>query len=435
MASQPSYYDILGIQKTATTDEVKKAYKKLAIMWHPDKHLNDKEQAEKKFKEISEAYQVLSDPKTRETYDRYGKDGLSSSGFNHNVNMEDIMNHFREAFGGFGGGFGFEDDGGDGISDVNISHEFTLEELYSGTSFTSTIERSCMCKTCSGTGNSDGKTHVCNKCHGTGQHIEIKRLGPNFVSQTRIPCPKCFGKGNDNIIVAKCRKCTGTGALRESIDVEFKVKPGMSNGDVVEVENMGHEIPEKDPSSHITRTSVILHVKEKPHPVYSRMCVIHEKKNVPDPADLLMEYTISLADSLCDLQKKIPHISGKPIPVRYDGTIKDGDMLVVPDCGMPVVDEKDQFGDLYLRIKVDMPKLDAKTKAGLYTLLTGVSYKIKEYNNEKIIDIQSINEYQETIDNKARRHASKRPRTNFGRGPQMHPGQAFSGNAAGCRQM
>lgn len=259
------YYEVLGVQRNATTDEIKRAFRKLAMKYHPDR--NKEKDAEAKFKEVNEAYQVLSDDKKRQIYDQYGFDGLNQQGFNaSDINIQDIINQFRNFFSGgnagpfgsfmdeedFGGfsGFGF---GGQRRktktqkqelfeSDITLQVNLTFLESVIGGYQSFDINVKKICDECKGTGAGDhGKDiKTCDQCNGTGQVVSQKSVG-GFGYFTQIhTCPKC--KGTGKIINSKCPKCHGKGYEEVKQHVEFDIPPGVDTGMMMKLKGQGNTL-------------------------------------------------------------------------------------------------------------------------------------------------------------------------------------------------
>ena len=391
---EPNYYAILELEKTATEADIKKSYRKLAVKWHPDKN-QDKELAESKFKEIAEAYGILSDPQKREIYDKYGLDGLKGQGME--INPEDIL---RQMFGngfdgfgnGFGNGFGSHEQEEDSVPDIVLEDEFTLEELYIGKKVTKTVERYNMCNKCAGTGCDDKIDHTCKQCNGNGVSVKITRRG-NHIMQSQEQCTGCDGSGVENG-AKKCKTCKGSKVTKKSFEVKFDVPAGSYQKHAIVIKNEGHHIPAESRRTGNCRSNVVLVIKEIPNDMFKRMFIIKDKKPNPDPADLLMEMTVSLAESLCGFRKKFVHVNGKNIYVDNENISKDGDILVVPNAGMPILDNPANRGDLFVHIKVQIDELDKNTKGRLWQLLTKTPYQIKE-NRDDAINMVPINNHKQ----------------------------------------
>ena len=248
------YYEVLGVDKKATADEIKKAYRKLAIKYHPDKNPGDKT-AEEKFKEAAEAYSVLSDPDKRAKYDQFGhsmgQGGFGGDGgfggfggFGGGMSMEDIFAQFGNIFGGgFGGMGGFESAGGRQRrqrrgTDVRIKVKLTLEDIAKGVSKTLKIPVLQPDPVCHGTGAKDGNAFAtCPTCHGSGQVIHSQQT-PLGVMQTAAACPQCGGEGK--IITEKCPNCQGEGVKRSEETVSFNIPAGVADGMVLTLKGKGN---------------------------------------------------------------------------------------------------------------------------------------------------------------------------------------------------
>lgn len=282
MADKRDYYEVLGIAKGASEDEIKKAYRKAAMKYHPDKFSNatdkEKKDAEDKFKEINEAYQVLSDPQKKAQYDQFGHaafeqgaggfGGGGFGGFSGPGGFEDIFSSFfgggASGFGGFGGGdFGGRRSYVEPGKDLSYQVEITLEEAAEGVEKTIKYKRDGKCPTCDGTGAEPGsKMKTCPKCKGKGFVETVRRtvLG-NMVSQTE--CDECHGKGE--IPEKKCKSCNGTGIKRETVEKKFKIPAGIDDGQRLRLEGMGEASRSGGPNGDL-----YIIVKVKPHSIFER---------------------------------------------------------------------------------------------------------------------------------------------------------------------
>ena len=251
MAEKRDYYEVLGVQKNANADEIKKAYRKAAIKYHPDKNPGDKE-AEEKFKEAAEAYDVLSNPDKRARYDQFGHAGMNGAagggaggfgGFGGGFSMEDIFSQFGDIFGGhFGGGFRSSSAGGgrrvNRGSDIRIKVKLTLQEIASGVTKKLKITKTVACDKCGGTGARDASSYgTCATCNGAGY---VTRVENTFFGrmQTQGVCPTCGGTGK--VITAPCDKCKGEGAVRGDEVVEIQIPAGVGEGMVLTVSGKGN---------------------------------------------------------------------------------------------------------------------------------------------------------------------------------------------------
>ncbi|MCR5549303.1 MAG: molecular chaperone DnaJ [Bacteroidales bacterium] len=355
MAEKRDYYEVLGLQKGASADDIKAAYRKAALKWHPDRWVSgtdaEKKTAENNFKEASEAYSVLSDPDKKAKYDQFGFAGVDgagqqdwSQGFG---NLEDILNNlFGGAFGGFGGGFGgFNFGGGSARSnstrtmrgrDIRTRVRLTLEEIANGCEKEVTIERNRPCPDCSGKGtrnSSDIKT--CPTCKGNGQvqHVANSLFGRTISYST---CPQCSGTGK--IVNNPCRKCNGTGLVRVRETVKVKIPAGVENGMQITVPGEGHSAPQNGINGDL-----LIVVEEQPHATLKR-----------DGNNLFTTKVISVADAILGCEVEIPTLGGTERKKLDPGT-QSGTVLSFRGKGMPSVNGYGR-GDLYVKILVWIPR-------------------------------------------------------------------------------
>ncbi len=240
------YYEVLGVAKTASDDEIKKAYRKIAIKYHPDRN-PDNQEAEEKFKEAAEAYDVLRDPQKRQQYDQFGfngpQGGFGGFGGGSGMNMDDIFSMFGDIFGGHAGGFGFGGGGGNTTrqyqgGDLRVRVKLTLQEIATGVTKKFKIHKDITCEACHGTGCEGGaQPETCTTCHGSG--VTIKTVRSMFgMMQTQVPCPTCNGEGT--IIKSKCKQCHGDGVVKGDEVVEINIPAGVEEGMCVTVRGKGN---------------------------------------------------------------------------------------------------------------------------------------------------------------------------------------------------
>lgn len=324
-----NYYDILGIEKNASEDEIKKSYKKLAIKWHPDKNPNNISEAEKKFKEISEAYQVLSDKNKREIYDNYGEDGLKNGdGPNMNTSPDDI---FRMFFGGrspFQQGFDEQSHRNAKKTDPKIVNiPLTLKEFYNGTKKKISLKIKNICNNCEGYGGLNLKT--CDECSGRGLNIINRVIGPGMIQRIQAICNKCAGKKkiSDNI----CSLCNGNKITISEKDFILIIEPGCIHDDQKIFKDLGDHFPNEEPGD------IIFLLKENNNSLFKR---------VGD--DLIYNKNITLGDSITGTNINLEHINGEKINYNEFKIIKPGSYSIIPNQGMPVKDKSNTFGNLYV---------------------------------------------------------------------------------------
>lgn len=344
MSERKDYYSILGVQKDASEEDIKKAYRKLAMQYHPDRWANGTEQekkdAENKFKDIGEAYDVLSDPQKKAHYDNGGMD-FDFGGF-------DPMEMFRR-MSGMGGGFGedpFMGMFGGGRqrvnkgSDIHIEVTLTLEECYKGGKRNVQIERQSTCSHCNGTGSSDGKVHVCNTCHGSGMESEMKQFGRGQFSVISHPCTKCHGTGVDSN-VSPCPMCGGSGLVGEWSIETIDVPRGVASGMAFKVDGKGNA-----PIGGGINGDLIVHVKVNNDSYFER----------PDAVNLIHYESVPFNEALLGFSKEFRCIDGSKVTVNAKELTKHGEAFIFKGKGMPDVMGGGRYGDYAVVINYKLPE-------------------------------------------------------------------------------
>ena len=361
MAAKRDYYEILGVSKGASADELKKAYRKLAIKYHPDKNPGDKE-AEEKFKELAEAYDVLSDPDKRQRYDQFGHAGVGSSaasggagGFGGGMSMEDIFSRFGDLFGGGGfdfGGFGGFGGGGGGRqalrgSDLRARVRLTLEDIEKGVEKKLKIKKNVACWHCGGEGTSDpnGK-QTCGTCHGTGSVVTAQRSLFGMV-QTQSVCPTCEGTGE--VITKPCSYCKGQGTQIGEELVSFRIPAGVQEGMQLTVSGKGNAAPRGGIPGDLL---VLIQEEEDPN-------------LIRNGSDLIYNLLVSIPMAAHGGSVEVPTIGGKARVKIAPGT-QPGKVLRLRGKGLPSVNGYGK-GDLLVNVNVFIPKLkeDDEALAGM----------------------------------------------------------------------
>ncbi|ULQ58851.1 molecular chaperone DnaJ [Brucepastera parasyntrophica] len=362
--AKKDYYEVLGVQKSATKDDLKKAYRKLAVQYHPDKNAGNKE-AEEKFKEASEAYEVLSDDQKRQIYDQYGHAGLEgmggggSGGFDpsHFQGFEDIFGDFGGIFENlFGGGSSRRRSSSRGRSatqgaSLRYDLQISFQEAVYGTKAEIQYHRNETCTTCKGTGGTGRKT--CTTCQGTGQ----VRQSSGFFS-IASPCPVCHGEGS--IIENPCKDCGGSGVQTKRQKIIVTIPPGVEDGKKINIPRQGDAGPNGGPYGDL-----YVFIRVKPHPYFER-----------SGQDLYVAIPISITQAALGAEIVISSLDKKQLRLKVPSGTQNGKLLRIRDEGVPAPSGKK--GDLYIKIIVQVPaKLSPKAK----TLLEEVS-KIQGENTE-----------------------------------------------------
>ncbi|WP_455250739.1 molecular chaperone DnaJ [Porphyromonas sp.] len=360
MAAKRDYYEVLGVSKGASADELKKAYRKLAIKYHPDKNPGDKE-AEEKFKELAEAYDVLSDPDKRQRYDQFGHAGVGSSaasggagGFGGGMSMEDIFSRFGDLFGGggfdFGGFGGFGGGGGRQAlrgSDLRARVRLTLEDIEKGVEKKLKIKKNVACSHCGGEGTSDpnGK-QTCGTCHGTGSVVTAQRSLFGMV-QTQSVCPTCEGTGE--VITKPCSHCKGQGTQIGEELVSFRIPAGVQEGMQLTVSGKGNAAPRGGYPGDLL---VLIQEEEDPN-------------LIRNGSDLIYNLLVSIPMAAHGGSVEVPTIGGKARVKIAPGT-QPGKVLRLRGKGLPSVNGYGK-GDLLVNVNVFIPKLkeDDQALAGM----------------------------------------------------------------------
>lgn len=383
MANKRDYYEVLGVSKSATPDELKKAYRKLAIKYHPDRNPDNKE-AEEKFKEAAEAYDVLSNPEKRQKYDQFGHDmgpqgfpggggGFYSGG---GMSMEDIFSQFGDIFGGFGGGFGGATGFGGGRgrrskprqrkgSDLRIRVKMTLADIANGVTKTLKIPTFMPCEHCNGTGARDGVAFAtCQTCHGTGQITQVQQtmLGP---MQSTSVCPDCEGTGK--IISEKCTYCNGEGVVRKDQQISFTIPAGVQDGQVLTVKGKGNA-----PRHGGVRGDLLVVIEE-----------VKDPELIRDGNDVIYNLMLDFPTAALGGSVEVPTITGRARLKIQPGT-QPGKVLRLRGKGLPSTDGYGT-GDELINVMVYVPQnLSDSEKASIEALKDSPNVKPNEEEKNRI---------------------------------------------------
>uniref|UniRef100_A0A6I8RBD2 DnaJ homolog subfamily A member 1 n=1 Tax=Xenopus tropicalis TaxID=8364 RepID=A0A6I8RBD2_XENTR len=288
MVKETAYYDTLGVKPNATPDEIKKAYRKLALKYHPDKNPKEGE----KFKLISQAYEVLSDPKKRDLYDQGGEQAIKEGGMG-GGNFSSPMDIFDMFFGG-GGRMNREKRGKNVVHQLAVS----LNDLYNGTSRKLALQKNVICSKCEGYGGKKGAVEKCTTCKGRGVQVRVQQIGPGMVQQIQSMCSDCHGEGERINQKDRCKQCSGKKVVREKKILEVHINKGMKDGQKIMFSGEGDQEPGLEPGD------VVIVLDQKEHDVYQR------QQN-----DLIMKMNITLVEALCGFKKPIETMDGRILQV------------------------------------------------------------------------------------------------------------------------
>jgi molecular chaperone DnaJ len=354
MANKRDYYEVLGVSKNATADEIKKAYRKLAMQYHPDRNPGDKE-AEEKFKEAAEAYEILSNDEKRSKYDRFGHEGFQGGqDFQGFSNAQDIFSHFSDIFGGgFGGGGGSsifdEFFGGGGSSqrgrqratgtpgqDLKVTLKLTLEEIATGTTKKIKLKKYNVCKTCNGTGAKDASSYqTCSVCSGTGEVKQVSRsLFGQFVNIA--PCNNCNGTGK--IITKPCPACRGDGRIYEESTIKINIPAGVTDNSYMTLRGEG-SVGKNGGSAG----DIIVIFKELPHPHFVR-----------EGDNIIYELSISYPEAVLGTEVEIPTLTGRA-KLKIEPGTQAGKFLKMREKGIQHLN-RHGAGDQLVKINIHVPK-------------------------------------------------------------------------------
>jgi len=373
--SKRDYYEILGVTKTASADEIKKAYRKVAMQFHPDRNPGDKS-AEEKFKEAAEAYEVLSDADKKAQYDRYGHAGVSSNGRGFSgggMNMEDIFSQFGDVFGEdlFGSFFG----GGGGRgrtsrargvrgSNLRVKIKLTYEEIAKGVTKNIKVKKHVVCNTCSGSGAKDkGSVQNCGTCGGSGQ---VRRVTNTFIGQmqTVTTCPTCNGEGTT--ITVKCTACKGEGRVYGEDAISIEIPPGVQEGMQLNLSAKGNAGERGGAPGDL-----IILIEEEPHKELQR-----------DGMNVAFDLHISFTDAVFGTQLEVPTIDGRA-KIKIPAGTQSGKIFRLKGKGFPAVNSY-QKGDQLIHVNVWTPQhVSAEEKTMLEKMSHSPNFKPNPDKSDK----------------------------------------------------
>lgn len=364
------YYEVLGVTKGASAEEIKKAYRKQALKYHPDKNPDDKE-AEEKFKEAAEAYEILSNPEKKQRYDQFGHAGMggaSNGGYGGGMSMDDIFSSFGDIFGGFGGFGGFSSGGRQQRvnrgSNLRVKVKLNLNEIANGVNKKIKVKKYVQCSTCDGTGAKDRHSFTtCSTCGGSGR---VTRISNTFLGQMQSTstCPTCNGEGK--IITHKCEACHGEGIVTNEEVVSLNIPAGVAEGMQLSVSGKGNAARRGGINGDL-----LVVIQEEEHPELTR-----------DGNDLIYALFISFPEAALGTTSEIPTVDGK-VKIKIDPGTQSGKILRLRGKGIPEVNGYGK-GDLLVNVQVWTPKTLSKEEARiLEKLATSENFKPSPDTNDK----------------------------------------------------
>lgn len=359
-------YDILGVPRNASDDEIRKKYRKLALKHHPDRNPNNKEENEVKFKEISHAYEILKDKEKRKMYDDLGEEGLKNMGGGGGGNPFDIFENIFGARGGFGGGgnpFGRTTRvrrGKDRIEEIPIE----LEDLYNNTVKKIDIKQKVLCLDCNGSGAKNSSfIKECSACGGKGMVMRIINMGP-MIQQTTSMCDKCSGKGKLIDEAGICEKCNGSKLVVKKKVISLPIEKGTKDKKKITIPDMAHHDPDADEQGDL-----ILVINILDHPKFKRQGY-----------NLVIERNILLSEALCGVKFKIYHLDGREILIKTNEIVKPNEEYRIPKEGLPK--DNYNYGDLIVRFNIIFPETLTNERKHYLTKLLPVKKEEEKYKED-----------------------------------------------------
>lgn len=350
MVKETKFYDLLGVAPAADDNALKKAYRKLAMKYHPDKNPN----AGDKFKEISLAYEVLSNPDKRKIYDQGGEQAIKEGGNGGGGGFHSPMDIFDMFFGG--DPFGRGRPRGPRRT-KNLVHQLSvsLEDMYNGSVRKLALQKNVICDSCEGVGGKPGCFQKCQNCRGSGMQIRIQQIGPGMMQQIQSMCQECHGEGESVDPKLRCKKCSGKKVNRERKILEVNIDKGMEDGQKITFSEEGDQEPGMEPGD------IIIVLDEKQHQTFKR-----------NGMDLIMKMDVSLTEALCSMKKTIATLDNRTLVIQTipGEVIKTGDFKAIRGEGMPQYRNPFEKGRLIISFNVVFPEsLEADTADKLAQIL------------------------------------------------------------------
>ncbi|KAJ0028951.1 hypothetical protein NQD34_003948 [Periophthalmus magnuspinnatus] len=341
MVHETGFYDLLGVTPSASPDEIKKAYRKLALKFHPDKNPNEGE----RFKLISQAYEVLSDPKKRDLYDQGGEQAIKEGGMNAGQSPMDIFNMF---FGG-GGRMQRERRGKNVVHQLSVS----LEEMYNGSTRKLALQKNVICEKCEGYGGKKGALEKCSSCKGRGVQVKVQQIGPGMIQQIQSMCSDCQGQGEKFSSKDRCKTCQGRKVERVKKILEVHIDKGMKDGQKITFHGEGDQEPGLEPGD------VIIVLDQKDHPIYQRQ-----------GDDLITNMELKLVEALCGFRKTITTLDNRTLIINSapGQVIKPNDIKCIQNEGMPIYKDPYEKGQLLVNFQIEFPEKEWLPEHLMYQL-------------------------------------------------------------------
>jgi molecular chaperone DnaJ len=363
------YYEVLGMQRNATPEEIKKAYRKLALQYHPDRNAGDK-QAEEKFKEAAEAYEVLGEPNKRRRYDQFGHEGMRGTDFRPFTDVSDVFSAFSDIFGGGLGGSIFDEmfggqvrqrqrtSAGTAGSDLKIRLRLTLEEITTGVEKKIKVKKSKTCETCKGSGAKSSQSITCPVCNGTGEVRQVSRsVFGQFVNIST--CQNCGGEGK--VIREPCPTCRGDGRVQSESTIKVTVPAGVSEGNYIPLRGQGNVGRRGGPPGDL-----IVVIEEEPHPVLTR-----------NADDVILDLLISFPEAALGGEIEVPTLTGRA-KLKIEAGTQSGRILRMREKGIPHLNSYGR-GDQLVRVNVWVPKsLNAQERVLIKELAASTNINPKD---------------------------------------------------------
>jgi len=339
MVKDTKFYDVLGVTPTASEPELKTAYKKGALKHHPDKNAHNPDAAEK-FKDLSRAYEVLSDPQKRQLYDQYGEEGLEQGGGAGGMNAEDLFAQFFGGGGAFGGMFGgMRETGPKKARTIHHVHKVSLEDIYRGKVSKLALQKSVICPACDGRGGKEGAVKTCTGCNGAGMKTMMRQMGP-MIQRFQTVCPDCQGEGEIIREKDRCKRCNGKKTIIERKVLHVHVDRGVKSGHKIDFRGEGDQMP------GILPGDVQFEIEQKPHARFQRK-----------DDDLFYHADIDLLTALAGGTIYIEHLDERFLTVNINPgePITPSQIKVIKGQGMPSFRHHD-YGNMYIQFDVKFPQ-------------------------------------------------------------------------------